>query len=178
MTTETQKQLAQVLMQHLPAGSYDHSHNTLIYKDVMAHSAGLAPIIASADTLLEVINGIPAELLDEFEREYGLPLQCGQTDVGDTVTERIAEIQRVKREGHVLLNLAGLYKLMARYGQSIVSIKNYLPMQCIGSCVDPINSERLRFKVTLTLQKPVTANFECLSTHYLPASLMIDILTV
>lgn len=177
MSVKTQTDIANVLMAHLPAVSYDHSH-TLIYKDVMAHSAGLAPIIASADTLLEVINGIPEELLEEFEREYGLPLQCGETDVGDTVAERIAEIERVKREGHVLLNLAGLNKLMARYGQKIVSIKNYVPMQCIGSCVEPINSERLRFKVTLTLQKPVTANFVCLSKHYLPAALMIDLITI
>ena len=169
------KKIADVLMQHLPHGPYDPSHNTNIYKDIVAHSKALALVKTSASRIFAVLNGIPNELINEFEREYGLPLLCGDNSVGDTLAERTAEIERVKREGHVLLNLAGLNKLFARYNQTVLNVETYRPMQCIGSCVDPLNTDRLRFRVTLTLAKPITADFECLSRNYLPASLRLDI---
>lgn len=167
--------IADTLMQHLPYGAYDHSHNTVIYKDIVAHSKALELVKVSAARIFAVLNGIPDELIDEFEREYGLPLLCGQSDVGNTINERRAEIERVKQEGHVLLNLAGLYKLFARYNQTVLSIQTYVPMQCLGSCVDPLNTARLRFRVTLTLAKPIKADMDCLSKNYLPASLRLDI---
>lgn len=169
------KKIADVLMHHLPHKAYDHSHSTNIYKDIVAHSKALELVKTSASRIFAVLNGIPAELIDEFEREYGLPLLCGDNSVGDSLAERTAEIERVKQEGHVLLNLAGLNKLFARYNQTVLSVQTYVPMQCVGSCVDPLNTERLRFRVTLTLAKPITADFECLSRNYLPASLRLDI---
>lgn len=171
----TDSKMADVLMHHLPFGSYDHSHNTVIYKDIVAHTKALELVKSSASRLFSVINGIPDELINEFEREYGLPLLCGQNNVGDTIDERRDEIERVKREGHVVLNYDGLLKLFARYNQIVLAIETYVPMQCTGMCVDPINTERLRFRVTLTLEKPVKADMTCLSKHYLPASLRIDI---
>lgn len=167
--------IADTLMQHLPYGAYDRSHNTIIYKDIVAHSKALELVKVSAARIFAVLNGIPDELIDEFEREYGLPLLCGQSDVGNTILERRAEIERVKQEGHVLLNLAGLYKLFARYNQSLLAVQTYVPMQCLGSCVDPLNTARLRFRVTLTLAKPIKADMDCLSKNYLPASLRLDI---
>lgn len=172
--SQTQK-IADTLMHHLPYGAYDHSHKTVIYKDIVAHSKALELVKASSARIFTVLNGIPDELIDEFEREYGLPLLCGQSDVGNTVDERRNEIERVKREGHVLLNLTGLYKLFARYNQTVLNIKTYVPMQCIGSCTDPLNTARLRFRVTLTLAKPIKGDMNCLSKNYLPASLRLDI---
>ncbi len=167
--------MADVLMHHLPYGAYDHSHSTLIYKDIVAHTKVLELVKSSSSRIFTVINGIPDELIDEFEREYGLPLLCGQNSVGDTINERKQEIDRVRREGHVLLNLAGLYKLFDRYNQTVLAVQTYVPMQCLGSCIDPINTDRLRFRVTLTLDKPIKADMVCLSKHYLPASLRLDI---
>ena len=167
--------IADTLMQHLPYGAYDHSHKTIIYKDILAHSKALELVKVSAAHIFAVVNGIPDELIDEFEREYGLPLLCGQNDVGNTIPERRAEIERVKQEGHVLLNLAGLHKLFARYNQTVLSVQTYVPMQCLGSCIDPLNTARLRFRVTLTLSKPIKADMTCLSKNYLPASLRLDL---
>lgn len=175
MSADETNKIADVLMQHLPYGAYDHSHKTVIYKDMVAHSKALELVKVSAARIFAVLNGIPDELIDEFEREYGLPLLCGQSDVGNTVDDRRAEIERVKREGHVLLNLAGLYKLFARYDQTLLAVQTYVPMQCLGTCVDPLNTARLRFRVTLTLAKPIKADMSCLSKHYLPASLRLDI---
>ncbi|WP_199508630.1 MULTISPECIES: hypothetical protein [unclassified Psychrobacter] len=169
------KKIADVLMQHLPFGAYDHSHNTVIYKDIIAHSKALELVKISSARIFAVLKGIPDALIDEFEREYGLPLLCGQSDVGNTVDDRRAEIERVKREGHVLLNIAGLHALFARYNQTVLSVQTYVPMQCLGPCVDPLNTDRLRFRVTLTLAKPIRADMACLSKHYLPASLRLDI---
>lgn len=166
--TQTYK-IADALMQHLPYGAYDHSHNTVIYKDILAHSKALTLVKVSAARIFAVLNGIPDELIDEFEREYGLPLLCGQSDVGNTINERRAG------EGHVLLNFVGLHKLFARYNQSLLAVQTYVPMQCLGSCVDPLNTARLRFRVTLTLAKPIKADMDCLSKNYLPASLRLDI---
>lgn len=171
----TDNRIADALMQHLPYGAYDHSHNTVIYKDIVAHSKALTLVKVSAARIFAVINGIPDELIDEFEREYGLPLLCGQSDVGNTVDERRAEIERVRREGHVRLNIIGLYRLFDRYNQTVLAVQTYVPMQCLGSCIDPLNTARLRFRVTLTLAKPIKADMNCLSKHYLPASLRLDI---
>jgi len=171
----TDNKMADVLMQHLPYGAYDHSHKTFIYKDIIAHSKALELVKSSANRIFAVINGIPDELIDEFEREYGLPLLCGQNSVGESITDRKQEIDRVRREGHVLLNLAGLYKLFARYNQTVLAVQTYVPMQCLGRCIDPLNTDRLRFRVTLTLDKPINADMVCLSKHYLPASLRLDI---
>lgn len=167
--------IADTLMQHLPYGAYDNSHKTVIYKDIVAHSKALELVKVSAARIFAVLNGIPDELIDEFEREYGLPLLCGQSDVGNTIPERRAEIERVKTDGHVLLNLAGLHKLFARYNQTVLAVQTYVPMQCLGSCIDPLNTARLRLRVTLTLAKPIKADMDCLSKNYLPASLRLDI---
>ncbi|WP_201594778.1 hypothetical protein [Psychrobacter fulvigenes] len=175
MSDAVDSKMADVLMHHLSYGAYDHSHKTVIYKDIIAHTKALNLVKTSAARIFAVINGIPDELIDEFEREYGLPLLCGQNSVGDSVSERKQEIERVKREGHVVLNLDGLNNLFARYNQSVLAIQTYVPMQCLGTCVDPLNTDRLRFRVTLTLAKPITADFACLSRHYLPASLRLDI---
>jgi uncharacterized protein YmfQ (DUF2313 family) len=172
--SETQK-MADVLMHHLPYGAYDHSHKTIIYKDIVAHTKALELVKASSAQIFAAINGIPDELIDEFEREYGLPLLCGQNNVGNSLAQRKAEVSRVKREGHVLLNLAGMYALFARYNQTVLDVQTYSPMQCVGSCVAALNTDRLRFRVTLTLAKPITADFACLSRNYLPASLRLDI---
>ncbi|WP_131669845.1 hypothetical protein [Psychrobacter pygoscelis] len=163
------------MMHHLPSGAYDHSHKTIIYKDILAHTKALELVRASSKQIFAVLKGIPDELIDEFEREYGLPLLCGQSNVGDSLTERKRELERVRREGHVLLNLDGLYKLFERYNQTILSMQTYVPMQCTGTCIDPLNTARLRFRVTLSLEKPIKADMACLSKHYLPASLRLDI---
>lgn len=172
----TQEQFADVLIAHLPHGGYDTAIDTTLYHDIMAHSKPFADILAKADVILSSTNSIPLELLAEYEREYGLPLGCGVDNTQLNEQTRLAELERVMREGHVLLNRQGLESLFARYNQQILNIKTYKPMQSTGKCTDPVNTARLRFKATVTVKAPLTVSLPCLERHYLPAALRIDLI--
>lgn len=173
----TQEQVADVLIAHLPQGSYDTALDTLLYHDVMAHAKPFADILTAGEVILSNINTIPLALLADYEREYGLPLGCGVDNTQLNEQTRMAELERVMREGHVLLNLDGLQSLFGRYNQQILEVKTYKPMQSTGKCTDPVNTERLRFKATVTVKAPLTVSMSCLERHYLPAALRIDLIT-
>jgi uncharacterized protein YmfQ (DUF2313 family) len=85
---ETTKLYEMVLRQLLPVGGYDRAPNTDIANDIYGHAKALAQCDLDAKRLLNVLDSIPVELLEEYEKEYGLPLKC-QTNVTQTVEERL-----------------------------------------------------------------------------------------
>ena len=77
MTFEQTVELyASVLRQLLPVGGYDNAQDTVIAIDINAHAKVLAQADMDAKRLLSFIEGIPVELLDEYEQSLGLPLKC------------------------------------------------------------------------------------------------------
>ncbi|RYL25152.1 DUF2313 domain-containing protein [Acinetobacter piscicola] len=177
MTLEETTQLyATVLRQLLPAGGYDTSSNTMIAKDIYAHAKALAQCDLDAKRLLSVLEGIPPELLNEYEKEYGLPLKC-TTNVATSYAERIAIIQWVKNTKNVF-NRNYLDQLLGIFGVTVVELVKFVPFRCTQACNQPLNTEQLRYKVTLKLQQPVQADMACIIKHYLPAFLRFDIVEV
>lgn len=172
----TQEQIADVLIAHLPSGAYDIAMDTLLYHDVRAHAKAFVDVLTSNALILSNINNIPLALLTAYEREHGLPLGCGVDNTQLNEQTRIAELERVMREGHVLLNADGLQRLFDRYDQQILNVKTYKPMQSIAKCTAPVNSERLRFKATVTVKAPLTVSMPCIERYYLPAALRIDLI--
>ena len=177
MTLEETTQLyATVLRQLLPVGGYDTSPNTDLAKDIYAHAKALAQCDLDAKRLLSVLEGIPPELLNEYEKEYGLPLKC-TTNVAKSYAERIQVIQWIKNTKNVF-NRTYLEQLLNIFGVTIVELVKFVPFRCTQACNQPLNTEQLRYKVTLKLQQPVNADMACIIKHYLPAFLRFDIVEV
>ena len=173
---ETTQLYASVLRQLLPAGGYDTAQDTVIAADIYGHAKALAQCDLDAKRLLSILEGIPPELLNEYEREYGLPLKC-QTNVALTIAERI-EILRWFKNTENVLNKAYLQHILAIFTVELIELIQYKPMQCTQSCVSAINSEILRYKVKLKLQSPVFADIDCIIKNYLPAFLRYDIVEI
>ncbi len=177
MTLEETTQLyATVLRQLLPVGGYDTSPNTDLAKDIQGHAKALAQCDLDAKRLLTVLEGIPPELLNEYEKEYGLPLKC-TTNVAKSYAERIQVIQWIKNTKNVF-NRTYLEQLLNIFGVTIVELVKFVPFRCTQACNQPLNTEQLRYKVTLKLQQPVNADMACIIKHYLPAFLRFDIVEV
>lgn len=170
---ETTKIYASVLRQLLPVGGYDTAQNTVIAKDVYAHAKALAQCDLDAKRLLSVLEGIPSDLLNEYEREYGLPLKC-QTNIAQTVEERLQVINWIKNTKNVF-NLEYLEQLLVIFNVTLIELVTYKPMQCTAPCNAPVNTEQLRYKVKLRLQSPVLADMNCIIENYLPAFLRYDL---
>ncbi|RSN77885.1 putative phage tail protein [Acinetobacter haemolyticus] len=174
MTLEETTQIyASILRQLLPAGGYDTAQNTVVADDVYGHAKALAQCDIDAKRILSVLEAIPSELLNEYEREYGLPLKC-QTNVTQTFEERLAIVQWIKSTKNVL-NTTYLEQLLAIFGVNLIELVRYTPMQCTAPCNSPVNTEQLRYKVKLKLQSPVLADIDCIIKNYLPAFLRYDI---
>lgn len=173
---ETTQLYASVLRRLLPAGGYDTAQDTVIAADIYGHAKALAQCDLDAKRLLSILEGIPPELLNEYEREYGLPLKC-QTNVALTIAERI-EILRWFKNTENVLNKAYLQHILAIFNIELIELIQYKPMQCTQSCVSAINSEILRYKVKLKLQSPVFADIDCIIKNYLPAFLRYDIVEI
>ena len=91
---ETTELYAAVLRQLLPVGGYDMAPSTNIAEDVYAHAKALASVDLDAKRLFNVIDDIPADLVEEFEIEYGLPLACSVNSTR-SITELISIIKWV-----------------------------------------------------------------------------------
>lgn len=173
---ETTQLYATILRQLLPVGGYDTSPNTVIAQDIYAHAKVLAQCDLDAKRLLTILEGIPSELLNEYEQEYGLPLKC-TTNVAKSYAERIAIIQWIKNTKNVF-NRTYLDQLLGIFGVTIVDLVRFVPFQCTQACDQSLNTEQLRYKVTLKLQQPVQADMACIIKNYLPAFLRFDIVEV
>lgn len=173
---ETTQLYASVLRQLLPAGGYDTAQDTVIAADIYGHAKALAQCDLDAKRLLSILEGIPPELLNEYEREYGLPLKC-QTNVALTIAERI-EILRWFKNTENVLNKAYLQHILAIFNIELIELIQYKPMQCTATCIATVNTEQLRYKVLLKLQAPVLADMDCIIKNYLPAFLRYDIVEI
>ena len=174
MTLEETIQLyASVLRQLLPAGGYDASPDTeVLAVDIYAHAKVLAQADIDAHRLLQVLETIPVDLLADYEREYGLPMQC-MVPGTQSIDERINVLRWVRTNRNVL-NRSYIEQLLAIFGVTLVDIIKYFPMQCTAPCDAPVNTEQLRYKVFLRLQYPMTADMSCIIENYLPAYLRVD----
>ncbi|QHH96680.1 hypothetical protein [Acinetobacter dispersus] len=174
MTLEETTKLYEILLRSLlPVGGYDQAPNTNIADDIYGHAKALAQADLDAKRLLNVLDSIPPELLEEYEREYGLPLKC-QTNVGQTFEERLAVVNWIRSTRNVL-NTAYLEQLLTIFNVNLIDLVTYKPMQCTAPCNAPVNTDLLRFKVKLKLQSPVNADMQCIIQNYLPAFLRYDI---
>lgn len=162
-----------VLRQLLPTGGYDKAPLTNISDDIYAHAKALAQCDLNAKRLLSVLEAIPTELLKEYEREYGLPLKC-QTNIAQTIEERIALIKWVRNSKNVL-NKLYLQQILSIFNVTLIELVTYKPFKCNSACNDQLNTEQLRFKVKLRLQNPVTADMDCIIKNYLPAFIRYDL---
>lgn len=170
---ETTKLYEMVLRQLMPVGGYDRAPNINIANDIYGHAKALAQCDLDAKRLLNVLESIPVELLEEYEKEYGLPLKC-QTNVTQTVEERLAIVNWIKNTKNVL-NTAYLSQLLSIFNVNLVELVKYKPMQCTAPCDSPVNTDQLRYKVKLRLQSPVEADMDCIIYNYLPAYVRYDI---
>lgn len=177
MTLEKTTELyATVLRQLLPIGGYDRSPKTLLAKDIYAHAKAFAKADLDAKRLLQAISTVPAELLGEYEKDYGLPLPCTVNTTLSTA-ERLEILNWVISQTNVF-NRDYLYSLFDIFGIEIVELITYKPMQCTAQCTSAVNTEQLRYKVTLKLQSPVMADVQCIIDNYLPQFLRIDVVEV
>ncbi|WP_374254380.1 hypothetical protein [Acinetobacter brisouii] len=170
---ETAQLYATVLRQLLPVGGYDTAPNTVVAADVYAHAKVLAQVDLDAKRLLSVLEGIPTELLSEYEYEYGLPLKC-TVNATKSIEERLSLLNWVKNINNVR-NRTYLQKLLSIFGMQLVELGTYKPMQCTAPCNAPVNTEQLRYKVKLTLRSHISADMDCIIKNYLPAYLRYDI---
>lgn len=177
MTLEQATQLyATVLRQLLPVGGYDTAPNTVVAADVYAHAKVLAQADLDAKRLFSVLEGIPTELLSEYEYEYGLPLKC-TVNATKSIEERLQILNWFKNTENVF-NRAYLKQLLAIFGIELFELLTYRPIQCTAPCTAPVNTEQLRYKVRIVIPEPVPADIQCIIANYLPAYLRVDVLTV
>lgn len=170
---ETTQLYASVLRQLLPAGGYDTSPNTeALAADIYAHAKLLAQADLDAKRLLNVLEGIPSELINEYEAEYGLPLKC-TVNASRTIEERLQILNWVRTSRNVL-NRAYLEQLLAIFGVTLIDVVKFKPMLCTTACDSPVNTEQLRYKVFLRLQYPMNADMSCIVENYLPGYLRIE----
>lgn len=167
---------AQVLRQLLPVGGYDVSRNTMIAKDVYGHARVLAQADLDAKRLLEVLKNIPPELINEYEKEYGLPLECS-SDIDRSIEERLQIIHWIRHTTNVL-NRTYVEQLLNIFGIELVQLISFKPFKCTDPCDSAVNTEVLRYKVRLIVRTPLGANMACIIENYLPSFLRIDVVEI
>lgn len=170
---QTVELYASVLRQLLPAGGYDTSPQGVVAKDIYAHAKVLAQADVDAKRILAALEGIPEELLSEYEAALGLPLKCS-VNTTKTIEERLQIVQWVQKTKNVL-NRAYLEELLELFGVELIDLERYRPIQCTAPCTSPVNTESLRFKVKLILKAPIKADMACIIENYLPAYVRYDI---
>lgn len=170
---QTVELYASVLRQLLPTGGYDTSPKGIIAKDIYSHAKVLAQADVDAKRILAALEGIPKELIDEYEAAYGLPLSCS-VNTTKTIEERLQIIKWVQETKNVL-NRTYLEQVLAMFGVELIDLVRFTPMQCTDPCDYPVNTDSLRYKVKLILKTPVQADMACIIENYLPAYVRYDI---
>ena len=168
---ETTELYAAVLRQLLPVGGYDMAPSTNIAKDIYAHAKALASVDLDAKRLFNVIDDIPADLVEEFEIEYGLPLACSVNSTR-SIAERISIIKWVKSSKYGLTYYRELFEF---FGIELVQVVKPKPMQCTTPCTAAVNTEQLRYKIKLVLRNAQMADMDCIIDTYFPAFLEINV---
>lgn len=173
---QTTELYASVLRQLLPEGVYDTAEMTHVADDIYAHAKALAQADIDAHRLLQVLEKIPVDLLADYEREYGLPMQC-MVPGSQTIEERISVLRWIRQHRNVM-NREYLEQILAIFGVTLVDVVKHRPMLCTAPCASPVNTERLRYKVLLRLQYPMTADMSCIIENYLPGYISVSFSTV
>lgn len=177
MTLEKTIQLYEmVLRQLLPTCGYDQAPNTNIADDIKAHAKALAQADLDAKRLLNILEGIPPELINEYEQEYGLPLKC-TVNANRTIQERLQILNWIIHTKNVL-NRTYIEQLLAIYGIELVELIKFKPFKCTDQCTSAVNTEVLRYKVKLVARTPLGADITCIIKNYLPAFLRIDVVEI
>jgi len=169
---QTTELYASVLRQLLPEGVYDTAEMTHVADDIYAHAKALAQADIDAHRLLQVLETIPVDLLADYEREYGLPMQC-MVPGSQTIEERISVLRWIRQHRNVM-NREYLEQILAIFGVTLVDVIKHRPMLCTAPCTSPVNTEQLRYKVFLRLQYPMNADMSCIIENYLPGYLRIE----
>lgn len=169
---KTTELYASVLHQLLPEGVHDSAQQTLVADDIYAHAKILAQSDIDAHRLLKVLEEVPLELLPDYEQEYGLPMLCAVPG-SFSIEERLNALKLVRTRRNVF-NRTYLQQILAVFGVTLIDVVKFKPMQCTAPCTSPVNTERLRYKVLLRLQYPMTADMGCIIENYLPGYLRID----
>ena len=169
---QTTELYASVLRQLLPDGVYDTAEMTHVADDIYAHAKALAQADIDAHRLLQVLETIPVDLLADYEREYGLPMQC-MVPGSQTIEERIHVLRWIRQHRNVM-NREYLEQILAIFDVTLVDVVKHRPMLCTAPCTSPVNTERLRYKVLLRLQYPMAANMSCIIENYLPGYLRVE----
>lgn len=169
---QTTELYASVLRQLLPEGVYDTAEMTHVADDIYAHAKALAQADIDAHRLLQVLETIPVDLLADYEREYGLPMQC-MVPGSQTIEERIHVLRWIRQHRNVM-NREYLEQILAIFDVTLVDVVKHRPMLCTAPCTSPVNTERLRYKVLLRLQYPMAANMSCIIENYLPGYLRVE----
>lgn len=169
---QTTELYASVLRQLLPEGVYDTAEMTHVADDIYAYAKALAQADIDAHRLLQVLETIPVDLLADYEREYGLPMQC-MVPGSQTIEERIHVLRWIRQHRNVM-NREYLEQILAIFDVTLVDVVKHRPMLCTAPCTSPVNTERLRYKVLLRLQYPMAANMSCIIENYLPGYLRVE----
>ena len=173
---QTTELYASVLMHLLPEGGYDTAQSTTLYDDVYAHAKLLAQADLDAHRLLQVLESIPVELLNDYEREYGLPMQC-MVPGSLSIQERINMLQWIRTSRNVM-NRAYFDLVLKIFGVELFEFKKFRPMQCTAPCNAPVNTEQLRYKIRIVIPDTAPADMDCIIQNYFPGYLRIDVLKV
>ena len=173
---QTAELYASVLRQLLPDGVYDTAEMTHVADDIYAHAKALAQADIDAHRLLRVLETIPVDLLADYEREYGLPMQC-MVPGSQTIEERISVLRWIRQHRNVM-NREYLEQILAIFDVELLNLKTFRPMQCNAPCTAPVNTEQLRYKVEIKVRETMAADINCIIENYLPAFLRYDVVEV
>lgn len=173
---QTTELYASVLHQLLPEGLHDTAQTTLVADDIYAHAKALAQCDINAHRLLSVLEAIPLELLNDYEQEYGLPMQC-MVPGSLSIQERINMLQWIRTSRNVM-NRAYFDLVLKIFGVELFEFKKFRPMQCTAPCNTPVNTEQLRYKIRIVIPDTAPADMDCIIQNYFPGYLRIDVLKV
>ena len=173
---QTTELYASVLHQLLPEGLHDTAQTTLVADDIYAHAKALAQCDINAHRLLSVLEAIPLELLNDYEQEYGLPMQC-MVPGSLSIQERINMLQWIRTSRNVM-NRAYFDLVLKIFGVELFEFKKFRPMQCTAPCNAPVNTEQLRYKIRIVIPDTAPADMDCIIQNYFPGYLRIDVLKV
>jgi uncharacterized protein YmfQ (DUF2313 family) len=165
---------AAVLRQLLPPGGYDTAPDTVINADITGHAKALAQCEIDAKRILSVVDGVPAELIKEYEKDYGLPAACVAPS-SLTLEQRIDAIEQLWFNDDPFCR-DYFDAVLLRFGFTVNDLIRYYPMQCTAPCTSPVNTVNMRFKLRLHVQAPLdTALLDCVLKNYFPAYLRFDV---
>lgn len=132
-----------VLQQLLPPVSYD-PNGQHIKVELTATAVVLDSLQDSAARILTAIDPAKVpELLDEWEKDYGLPDSCSG-EIPTTTEERLGALY-AKMVSHLPLTIPLLESIAASIGFAGTQVKKRVPATCVDPCNALLNGDIHRF---------------------------------